>query len=597
VNERGFHVRYAWGAVGRTRRSDPSTRTGRLRWGISIAIVVLCLAGYGGVLSNGFVAGDDPGYVTENPHVTAGLSASSIRWAFSATDQSNWHPLTWLSHMLDVQLFGVNAGAHHAISLLIHIANSLLVFFLFARLTAELELSAVVASLFAVHPLHVESVAYIAERKDVLSTLFWLLGLWAWLRFLDSRTVGRYGAVLFAYACGLMAKPMLVTFPFTLLLLDVWPLRRVSGTAIPKLLLEKIPLLAMAGASSVLTVIAQRRGGSIQTLADLGIGERVATALVAYSSYLGKTVWPTALSAFYPRPEHGFGMGRVAVAALAFVAITTLVVRLVKRAPYAAVGWFWFVGTLVPVIGLVQVGDQAMADRYTYIPSIGLFAAMTWGIADAFKLRTNARPESRRVWASLSIAVVLALTLWTRQQVSHWSSTIALYQHALDVDPDNYVAHSNLAVALEAAGRRDEAFAHNVRAVEIKPNSSKAHANLGASLAERGQMDDAIGQYEAALRIDPQNVLALSNLGLAMAAQGRVPEAMAKWQEAIRIDPLCADAHANLGVALAQSGRTSEAIQELEATLRINPSHRTALANLATIRAGIAGSSSGDPRH
>jgi tetratricopeptide (TPR) repeat protein len=572
--------------------STRSQSLGRFRvliTGICVGIVLLSAVAYEGVRSNGFVAGDDPGYVSENPHVLAGLSGPAVLWAFTATEQSNWHPLTWLSHMLDVQLFGVDPGRHHLISVILHAANALLLFLLLTRMTTDVWPSALVAGLFAVHPLHVESVAYIAERKDVLSTLFWLLTIWAWLRFLQTRTVRRYAAVITCYALGLMAKPMLVTLPFTLLLLDFWPMRRVSlpvrqmMAALPALVREKLPLFAMACVSSAVTVIAQQRGGAIQSLTDLGLVDRLATALVAYTSYLRNTVWPASLSVFYPRPEGGFGPGHVAGAALVLVGVTALAVRLARRAPYVAFGWFWYLGTLVPVIGLVQVGDQALADRYTYVPLVGIFIAVVWGIRDA----ARGSNWTLRALMLASGCILVVLLVRTRIQVTYWLSTLTLYEHALAVNPNDYVAHNNVAVALYAAGRKDEALAHYARAVELKPGYSDAQSNLGAVLAAKGRVAEAIQHYEWAIQVQPKNVKALNNLGLAFVSMGRIPEAIQKWQDAIRLQPDFADAHSNLGVALAQSGRMTEAMEHFEAALRSNPNHAMARANLEKIRSGV----------
>jgi tetratricopeptide (TPR) repeat protein len=543
-----------------------------------VGLALLTFAAYSGVTANGFVEGDDEAYVWGNPHVVAGLTGPSVRWALTSIEHDNWHPLTWISHMADVQMFGVDPGRHHATSLVLHVANVLILFFLLLRWTDRTWPAALAAGLFAIHPLHVESVAWIAERKDVLSTLFGLLTIGAWIRFLESRTIARYALVLAAFAAGLAAKPMLVTLPFALLLLDFWPLRRSWSAGLVR---EKLPLLAMAALSSVVTIVAQRRGGALQGLAATTPGDRIATAVTAYAGYLRHVVWPFSLAAFYRRPVGGFVTAAVAGSALVLIVLTAIAVRVVRRAPYVTFGWLWFLGTLVPVIGLVQVGDQAMADRYTYIPSIGLFVAAAWGVAAAAR-----RLRAERVAIGAAAALLVALAMLTHAQAATWSSGIALYSHALAVDPDDQVAHNNLGLALYRAGRKDEALAHYRRAVELRPTFAGAQNNLGAVLAERGQAAEAIEHYEAALRSQAPSAMTLDNLGLALAAVGRLPEAMERWREALRLDPAFADAHNNLGVALAREGRVDEAIAELEAALRSRPDHAGARANLEQLRAG-----------
>jgi tetratricopeptide (TPR) repeat protein len=632
------------------RASRRNGQSGRLA-AIAAALVLLTVAAYGGVLRSAFVNYDDDVYVTGNAEVLRGLDGASIVWAATATHASNWHPVTWLSHMLDVELFGLDSGKHHATSLLLHAANVVLLFLLFVRMTGAVWRSALVAALFAVHPLHVESVAWIAERKDVLSTFLWLLTSAAWLRYLAAPAASRYVVVLAAFALGLMAKPMLVTLPFTLLLLDAWPLRR-RERGWRALLVEKAPLFAMAALSCVATLVAQRRGGAVQALADFTFAERLANALTSYVAYLGRAAWPSSLAVFYPHGHEHLLAWSVAWAALLLAAGTAAALSRAKRAPYLAFGWLWYVGTLVPVIGLVQVGGQGMADRYTYVPLIGVFVAVAWGLAEA----VGESAARRRVAVVAAIAAVGALALVTRAQVGTWRDSTALFERALSVTTGNWLAENNLGRALSDAGRVDDAIAHFERALRIAPDYVGAHLNLGnalvstgrvdegidryrralalrpdfaeargnlgaallargeagqavaeyeqavraspgslklanglgVALARAGRFEEAVAAYRRALQLDPQSSDALNNLGLALARMSRSDEAIATFREAIRLRPGNAEAHNNLGVALANARRIREALAEFEQAVRIQPAYREARANLEAARAAVA---------
>jgi len=502
------------------RVTGARTRVSRApRAAVAAAIVVLTLLAFRGVLSNAFVIYDDNVYVTENVHVQKGLDGESIAWAFTTTDGSNWHPVTWLSHMLDVQLFGLDAGRHHGTNLLLHASNAVLLFLLLVRMTGALWRPAFVACLFAVHPLHVESVAWIAERKDVLSTLFWLLTLAAWLSYLESKTAARYLLVVLLYGLGLMAKPMLVTLPFTLLLLDFWPLRRfalaLGSRALAGLLREKAPLFAMAAASCVVTLVAQRSGGSLETLEGLRFAERLANAVLAYASYLSKTFWPASLAVFYPHPHAGLLAWSVVGSALLLAGVTALALRLARRAPFVAFGWFWYVGTLLPVIGLVQVGSQSMADRYTYVPLIGLFVAISWGLAELGRGRSV-----RYAVASLAGASLVALFVTGRVQVGHWADSVALFEHTLAVTSPNCLAHNDLGIVLFGMGRTDEAIAHFREALRIQPDYAEAHNNLGAALAQTNRVPEALEHFRQAVRLKPGFEEARDNLRKAQGVLG-----------------------------------------------------------------------------
>ena len=540
---------------------------------ICAALAILTFTAFSGVFSNGFVTLDDPIYVTENAHVQAGLAKASTVWAFTATDGGNWHPVTWLSHMLDVQFFGLDAGKHHLSSLLLHILNVHLLFLILVRLTEALWPSAFAACLFAVHPLHVESVAWIAERRDVLSTLFWLLALAAWLRYLESKKAGRYTLVLALYALGLMAKPMLVTFPFTLLLLDFWPLRRLrlplreNSAALKGLLVEKLPLFVLSAIFCVVALIAQQSAGAVQTLEDISFPGRIANAVLAYVSYLGKTLWPASLAIFYPHPHVGLFTWAVAGAAVLLAGLTALALRLAKPAPFLAFGWLWYLGTLVPVIGLVQVGAQAMADRYSYVSLIGPFIALAWGLA------WLAKENRLGLYATAAAAAVAVASLLpvTRAQVRLWTDDRTLYEHALAVTSENFLAHYNLGLFLQKQGKVDEAVAHYEEAIRIAPRDVDSYNNLGAALQKKGRLEDAVRCYKTALGIRPDSAQAFTNLGLALTILNRLPEAVDCLQRAVQLNPDSADAQAGLAVALDRENRPREALEHFQEALRIQP--------------------------
>jgi tetratricopeptide (TPR) repeat protein len=543
---------------------------------VAFALVVLTLAGLGGVTRNGFVAYDDGVYVAANEHVRHGLRGDSIAWAFTTTENSNWHPVTWLSHMLDVTLFGLDAGKHHRTNLVLHAANAVLLFLLLVRLTGAVWRPVFAAALFAIHPLHVESVAWIAERKDVLSTLFWLLTLFAWLSWLESKTAARSVLVLVLFALGLMTKPMLVSLPLTLLLLDYWPLER---TGLAPLLREKAPLLAIAAISCVATVWAQRAGGAVQSLARFSFSERAANALLTYAAYLGKTVWPAALAVFYPYPHVGLHSTSVLLSMLLLGAITAAVLRLEKPAPYLAFGWIWYVVTLVPVIGLVQVGEQAMADRYTYVPLIGIFVALSWG---AGALASRSRP-ARFVVATAAAVSIAGLLVVTTAQVRTWADSETLVTHALAVTEDNWTAHNNLGGLLLEQGRLDEAIRHFDEVLRIRPDFADGHYNLAMALERSGKRKDAIAQYHEALRLRPSYAEAHYNLANLLLVAGRLPEAIEEYVAALHLRPGDASAHNNLAIALNRAGRRDEAIAHYREALQIDPTFAPAARNLRAL--------------
>lgn len=557
---------------------------------ISLALIAINLFVYASVRHYEFVAWDDPQYITENPQVSSGLTWANVEWAFTTGHHANWHPMTWLSHMLDVQLYGMDAGMHHVTNVVFHLANTLLLFGLLHLMTGRLGRSAFVAGLFAVHPLHVESVAWVAERKDVLSTLFFLLMLWAYVEYVRNPQRNRYLLVVVLLALGLMSKPMLVTAPFVLLLLDVWPLQRVSlggGSGLIReqepvwqLVREKLPLIALSIVSSIVTVLVQQQGGALQGFETFPWSLRVGNALVSYLAYIVKMLWPDPLVAFYPFPRSVpvvWLMGAI----LILVATSAIVLRLIPRHPYLAVGWFWYLGTLIPVIGLVQVGDQAMADRYTYIPLIGLFLMVAWGVPELLP-----HLEFRNIALSAAgVLVLLGCVTVARGQARSWENTVALWEHALQGSPNNYNAHTHLAVALAGQGRIDEALAHLSEAVRLEPDNAEAHNNLGAVLIRSGRIDEAVTQLSEAVHIQPAYADAHNNLGMAFARQDSLDKAIQEFQAALRINPGQASWRYNLAVTLRKKGDTRGAAREFESALNLDPTlqgARQALSELET---------------
>jgi tetratricopeptide (TPR) repeat protein len=619
------------------------------KWLGLLCLLLFCsvLAAFWPAIQSGFLTLDDGGYVTQNGHVREGLSFQGLVWAFSTASQSNWHPLTWLSHMLDCQLFGLRAWGHHLTNVLLHAANALLLFVILARMTGAAGRSFMVATLFALHPLRVESVAWVAERKDVLSMFFFLLTLGAYWKYVKQvqarfpRTEERVAAAetrraqerlnasqgnrviagwpeyllaLLLFALGLMSKPILVTVPFVLLLLDYWPLRRLAGpntfpAGLGRLLLEKIPFLALATVSSVVTFLVQEQGGAVQSFVRLTLSGRIENALVAYVRYLGKTLWPTRLAVFYPMPD-SWPLVLVVLAALLLVGVTAFALILWKRIPYLPVGWGWFLGTSVPVIGLVQVGWQSMADRYSYLPSIGLLILLVWGISD---LAQQWRPV--RYFRNMGApAVVVALFVLTFRQAAYWHDNEALFAHAVAVTDGNFLAydwlgttlcaqhrveeaipkleratglkpnyataHNDLGYALLLQGRVERAIPELRRALELNPRFAEAHKNLAAALQRHGSLDEALAQFDAYLAIRTNDVDARNAVSAYLLGQGRLDDAIVRLDEALRLKPDDSTAHCNLGIALAGKGKHEEAIRHFERAISLEPANVEAHYNL-----------------
>ena len=543
--------------------------------------VVLALATvlvYAPVREFEFIQVDDPAYVTENPQVMAGLTASGIGWAITATHAANWHPLTWVSHMIDVELFGLNAGAHHVMNLGFHVASALLLFGWLTYTTSAIGRSFFVAALFALHPLHVESVAWIAERKDVLSTFLLLLTLWAYLAY--TRGVrGGYAASIVLFALGLMAKPMLVTTPFLLLLLDVWPLRRTSLGR--PFIAEKLPLFALVVLSSIVTFVAQQRGGAVAELTTVPVMLRVQNAIVSYVGYIAKTVWPVDLTMLYPLPG-AIPMWKVAGALIVLAGITFLVVRLASLRPYLPVGWFWYLGTLVPVIGIVQVGVQAMADRYTYVPLIGLFVIVAWGLPELLARVMGRGRDAVAASAAAGVLVVAGCAAITSQQIEYWRSSVSLWQHALTVSlgATQFDAHMSLGRTLAPQGRTGEAIEHFAAAARLRPESAEAHHGLGKALVQAGRLDEAVTAFSTAIRLAPELAGARADLARALAARNEVAAAVPHLIEAVRLEPDRPEPQSDLGYLLTLADRPTEAIPYLTNAIRLKPDFTDAHNNL-----------------
>jgi tetratricopeptide (TPR) repeat protein len=524
-------------------------------------VVLLLLIGalYAQVHGFQFVNYDDPDYVLENPHVRAG----DVAWAFTSMEHANWFPLTWLSHILDVELFGIHSGAHHLTSVAIHALSALLLFGLLRKITGERWPSAFVAFVFAAHPLHVESVAWIAERKDVLCALFFLLTLWAYARYVERPGALRYIMMLVAFACGIMAKPMIVTLPFVVLLMDVWPLRRFSRRAV----VEKVPLFALSTAAAVVAYVAQQRGGAVSSIP---VALRLENAAVSYVTYIGQFFWPAKLAVFYPFPAAVPAWEWVA-AALVLIAITIAALR----STAVAVGWLWYLGTLVPVIGVVQIGLQSHADRYTYIPSIGLSIALAWGFSALVK---------QHRWLAAPVAAwACAICAATFIQAAAWRDSVTLFTHALAVTDGNYVAHNNLGAALRQAGRRADAFPHFQEAIRLRPQYPEAQNNLGEALLAAGRVEEATPHIAEALRLDPKLPEAHVNMGTIDSKRARPELAEAEYRAALQLNPSSAEAHDGLAVVLTDTNRTAEALQHATEAVTLDPGDADAHYNLGRL--------------
>jgi Flp pilus assembly protein TadD len=569
------------------------------------AVLGLAAAGvHLGALGCGFIAYDDDAYVYQNPHLRDGFAADSVRWAFTAhlthdalPHLDYWQPLTVLSRLLDVELFGLDPRGHHATNLLLHGLNASLLFLVLEAMTGAGWRSAFVAAVFAMHPLRVESVVWVTERKDVLSGLFWMLTLAAYLRYVRRPRRPEYAALLAVFVLGLMAKPVLVTLPFVLLLLDCWPLRRLSledGRSFARPIVEKLPLFLLAFASVAITVFSQARASILVTLGTQPFAVRAGNAVVDYVRYAAKLAWPPPMALPQPYPLEPWPPWMVAACAAALLLVSAAALRRIRPQPYLAVGWLWFVGTLMPVIGLVQSGAQPMADRFTYIPHIGLAIAVTWGLADAF-----ARWPARAAWVAAAAVVVLAaFAATTVAQTRHWRDSASLFRHGVEATANNYAAHFNLGNALAGQGRHAEASAHYRETIAIKPDHARAHNNLANLIVAQGRTDEAIRHYEEALRLVPAYVDAHNNLGLLLFGRNENSEARRHYLEALRSRPRHVGALHNLGRLEAREARVPEALEVLAAAIDADPAFAPAYATRGTVlaRAGRLGEAEADFR-
>lgn len=602
---------------------------------IYTALAIITLLAFEGVRHNQFVNYDDDEYVTENPHVNRGISKESIIWAFTHSAAGNWHPLTWISHMLDCQLFGLNAGSHHLVNLLLHIINALLLFLLFNLATARPWESFFIAAVFAVHPLHVESVAWAAERKDLLSTFLGLLAMIFYVKYAKSRhqtpdirhqtkiknlksgvsglrSQVLYAACLAAYAFSLMSKPMLVPLPFLLLLLDYWPLNRLNKGTFLRLLTEKTPLLVMSASSCVVTYLVQHHSGAMESAAKISIASRTANAIVSYIRYIGKVFWPADMAVLYPHPKDGLSAVSVTACIILLMLITAAVFYFGRNGQmkFMITGWLWYLGMLVPVIGIVQVGEQAMADRYTYLPAVGIFLSAAFFAAIVFKNK----PLPAVITAAVIITVLIPVT---RQQVCYWKDSFSLFEHSLKATKDNAIMHNNFGDILIEQKRYKEAMVQFEQAIAIKPDYTTAKTNkgkvleelgrtdeaitvltdiikagrvkaetfnyLGLAYAAKGDFDAAVNCYNEALKIKKDHFQSLNNLGVALNAKGQTEQAVEKWKQVLAVRPDHFGANYSLGIAAAKKGRFKEASGFLEKAIKARPDSPEGHYNLACV--------------
>ncbi len=547
---------------------------------ICLLLAFVTLAIYAQTANHGYVAYDDDQYVYKNPWVQTGITASNVGWAFTTFFYSNWHPLTWISYMLDFSLFGSSPGAQHLVNVALHLASALLLFLALVRMTHQPWRCAVVAAIFAVHPLHVESVAWISERKDVLSTFFEMLTLWFYVGYAAKPAARRYLMMAAAFGLSLLAKPMAVTFPFVLLLLDYWPLGRLqwplNAAAIRRVVTEKVPLLVMTAVTSVLTFLAQRGYGAVVSLNRFPFPARLANAAIAYVAYIGKTFWPADLGVLYPARGPELSSAVFSLVVLSGVMVTAWL--WVKQRPYLAVGWLWYLGMLVPVIGLVQVGSQAMADRYTYVPMVGFSIALVWTVGDLVERRSALRIAASVV----TVAALAVLSIASYRQAAYWKTSRTLFEHTLSVTSDNSVIQNNLGVVIAGEGNYGEAINLYRAALSSSPDYAEAQANLGHELLRAGKLDEAQASLAKALVLNPNMPLPQADMGVLMSARGDFEAARRHIERSLALAPGDPDNESNLCFALVHLGRTDEAIVHCNKALRIKPGLANAQFNLKT---------------
>jgi tetratricopeptide (TPR) repeat protein len=558
------------------------TRSHYLKLLISLLLVLAIAIAYIQVRNLDFVGYDDQLYITKNSYVQDGITLNGAIWAFTTDHDANWFPLTWLSHMLDCELYGLNPLGHHWTNLLLHMANTILLFLVLNLMTETLWRSAFVAFLFALHPLHVESVAWISERKDVLCTFFGMLTILAYCRYVKKPIIINYLLIILFLSMGLMAKPMLVTLPFVLLLLDFWPLQRFQYTnssskpgriirsdfqEVFRLISEKIPLFIPVLVSSILTFMVQRSGGATRSLESFPLQIRIANAFVSYVKYVAKAVWPAHLSVFYPHPGKTFAEWQVFGALMMISMAVFFALRALKHYPYIAVGLFWYLGTLIPVIGLVQVGSQAMADRYTYIPLIGIFIIVAWGASDL-----TLKWHYQKIVLTVSAVIILSImTVRTFVQVSHWENAVTLFENAVKIDSNNTLSHNNLGIALYDQGNIEKSAFHFREALRIEPYYIVARVNLARVLSAQGNLEDAIRHLREALKINPKHFTAHYQLGILLLKQKNIKEAYVHFAEVIKLNPDYAEAYGQIGIILAEQGKYKKAKIFFLKALQLNP--------------------------
>lgn len=576
-------------------------RTNRLELVICIFLVVATFAVYWQLSRHSFVNIDDNVYVTNNPYVKEGLKKESIIWAFTTTKAEFWHPVTWLSYMLDSQVFGVNPGGYLFTNLLLHVLNTLLLFRIFERMTGQIWQSGFIAAMFALHPLHVESVAWVAERKDVLSTFFWMMTMLSYSWYVERTGIKRYTVVLVFFIMGLMAKPMLVTLPFVLLLMDYWPFCRFKfrqlcyGNNSRKnlfnfhLVWEKIPLFIIAAATSIVAFLVQQSKGGLVSQDLCPFNDRIANVFVSYATYIWKMIWPLNLAVFYPYPSK-LSVWQVMGSLFLLAAISVLAIRLAKRYPYFITGWLWYLGTLVPVIGIVKIGDFAIADRYTYVPLIGLFIIIVWGGTDLLKeWRYKAMG-----FGAIAMVIISILSVFTWLQIQHWANSITLFKHTINVTENNYFAHYGMGHALASQGKLKEAVEHFEEAVRIRPDKATLYNDLGRALAGQGEFKESISVFLRAVRMKPYYPNAHYNLGIAMVAQGMYNVAVEHFSEALRLNPNFIIlqnntvknkliGHFKQGNIYESRSELSKAIEQYKKVLSIQPEYLPALRKLAKV--------------
>lgn len=563
-----------------------------------------------------FIIFDDPGYIYENKHVIRGLTFEAVKWAFLESHAANWHPITWISHILDFEMYGLDPGGHHRTNLIFHTVNAILLFLVFLRMTGGFWQSAVIATLFAIHPLHVESVAWASERKDVLSMFFLMFTIWAYLRYIENKEIKNYLLVFLFFALGLMSKPMLVTLPFVLLLLDFWPLKRTGGN-LKQLIIEKIPLFGLALGSSVITFFVQQGFGATALQKTIQLDQRIFNAIVSYAEYLWKLIWPLNLSIFYPHQGYMLPTWKIFFSAILLIGITVLAVKTIKRTPFVAVGWFWYLGTLVPVIGIVQVGSQSMANRYTYIPLIGIFIILAGGIPYLLKTFRH----QKQILIILSLVVGSFYTFVTWSQVKYWKNSILLFERAIEVvedeninfaiahkslgrsyfknnefdkaitsyekclvlNPDHWRCYQNIGNVFVEKKEFQKALNYFQLSVKINSNNDSGYNNIGVILQRSGKLDESIELFKKAIKLNPDYVLFYFNLGNTLVENNMIGEAILQYKEALNLDPQSYMIHFKLGNALAKNGFYAESINHFESAINLKPDYIPAIENIKIV--------------